>query len=85
MKYKKNIYYGGNDDVLRFKYEAVIFEENDTNTFSSNNLTDLKSFVYNIIKKCTSDAIACICPAFSNYPIYKCCKKAGKTYKCNIK
>ena len=84
MKYK-NIYYGGNDDVLRFKYEAVIFEDEDTKLFSSNNFKDLKSFVYNIIKKCTSDAVARIYPAFSNYPIYKCWKKAGKTYKCKIK
>ena len=84
MKYK-NIYYGGNNDVLRFRYEAVIFKENDTNTFSSNNLKDLKNFVYNTIKKSTSDAIARVYPAFSNYPIYKCWKKAGKTYKCNIK
>ena len=84
MKYK-NIYYGGNGDVLRFEYEAVIFERKDSKTFSSNNLKNLKSFIYNIIKKCTSDATACIYPAFSSYPIYKCWKKEGKTYKCNIK
>ena len=83
MKYK-NIYYGGSNDVLRFNYEAVIFEEKNIR-FASNNLKDLKSFVYNIIKKCTSDAIARIYPAFSNHPIYKCWEKAGKTYKCNIK
>ena len=84
MKYK-NIYYGGNNDLLRFNYEAVIFEEENSQLFASNNLKDLKSFVYNIIKNCTSNTSARIYPAFSNYPIYKCCKKAGKIYKCKIK
>ncbi len=84
MKYK-NIYYGGNNEVLRFNYEAVIFEGKDTKLFSSNNLKDLKSFIFNIIKRCTSDTQACIYPAFSNYPIYKCWRKDGKIYKCKIK
>lgn len=84
MKYK-NIYYGGNNDVLRFKYEAVLFEKKNTTTFSSNNLKNLKSFIYNTIKRCTSDTSALIYPAFSNYPIYKCYLKEGKIYKCKIK
>ena len=71
-----------------YKYVAVIYESNTSygDLYVSNNLRDLKSFVYNEVRSLYDTAICNIyyqSDEDCNDPIYMCWNEYSKTYKQN--
>ena len=71
-----------------YKYVAVIYESASTygKQYGSNNLKDLKSYVYNQVKQLYDTASGNIYySSDANFedPIYMCWRDCGKTYKQN--
>ena len=71
-----------------YKYIAVIWESNSSygQTYASNNLRDLKSFVYSQVRQLYSDARGNIYYSSDKYfddPIYMCWNEGYKTYAQN--
>ena len=73
------------DGAKGYKYVAVIYESNSAygKFYVSNNLSDLKSFVYNDVKRSFDTARGNIYYQSDEYfsrPIYMCCRDNRKTF-----
>lgn len=76
------------DEAKGYKYVASIKESNNSYSqlFASNNLRDLKSFVYKEVKQLYDTASGNIYYSSDEYyndPIYMCWNEYSKTYKQN--
>lgn len=86
---KKNIKWCETDEESKgYKYVAVIWESNTSygTMFASNNLRDLKSFVYNDVRQLFDTARGNIYYSDDEYwdnPLYMCWNEGCKTYKQN--
>ena len=85
----KNVKWCNTDEETKgYKYVAVIYESASTygKLYGSNNLKDLKSYVYNQVKQLFDTASGNIYyQSDENYedPIYMCWNEYSKTYKQN--
>ena len=86
---KKNIVWCKTEEETKgYKYIAVLYESNTSygQTYASNNLRDLKSFVYNCTRQSFNTASGNIYYALDKYfynPIYICWRDYSKTYAQN--
>lgn len=86
---KDNVKWCETDEESKgYKYVAVIWESNSScgDIYASNNLRDLKSFVYNEVKQLYDTARGNIYYSSDKYfddPIYMCWNEHNKTYKQN--
>ena len=86
---KKNIVWCKTDEETKgYKYIAVIWESAGSygKLYASNNLRDLKSFVYNQVRQLYSDASGNIYYALDRHldnPVYICWRDYSKTYSQN--
>ena len=86
---KDNVKWCETDEESKgYKYVAVIYESASTYSklYGSNNLKDLKSYVYNQVKQLYDTASSNIYYASDEYfedPIYMCWNDNNKTYKQN--
>ena len=76
------------EDTKGYKYIAVIWESNSScgDLYVSNNLRDIKSYVYNKVKQLYDTAAGNIYYAPDKYfenPIYMCWRDYSKTYSQN--
>lgn len=76
------------EETKGYKYVAVIWESNSSNgdLYVSNNLRDLKSFIYNQVKQLFDTASGNIYYALDRHfdnPIYMCWRDYSKTYSQN--
>ena len=77
-----------NEETKGYKYVAIIWESNSTcgDLYCSNNLKDLKSYVYNEVKQLYDTARCNIYYQSDEHyeaPIYMCWNEYSKTYKQN--
>ena len=86
---KDNVKWCKTDEESKgYKYVAVIYESASTygELYGSNNLKDLKSYVYNQVRQLYSDASGNIYYSSDDdfeCPIYMCWNDNNKTYKQN--
>ena len=85
----KNVKWCKTDEETKgYKYISVIWESNTAygDLYASNNLRDLKSFVYNEIKQLFDTASGNIYYALDKHfdnAIYRCWRDCSKTYSQN--
>ena len=86
---KDNVKWCKTDEETKgYKYVAIIWESNSSlgDLYVSNNLKDLKSYVYNQVKQLYDTARGNIyyqSDEYSEDPIYMCWNEYSKTYKQN--
>ena len=86
---KDNVKWCETDEESKgYKYVAVIWESANAHgdVYASNNLRDLKSYVYNQVKQLYDTASGNIYYALDKYfdnPIYMCWRDYSKTYSQN--
>ena len=86
---KDNVKWCKTDEESKgYKYVAVIWESANAHgdVYASNNLRDLKSYVYNQVKQLYDTASGNIYYALDKYfdnPIYMCWRDYSKTYSQN--
>ena len=86
---KDNVKWCKTDEETKgYKYVAIIWESNSSrgDLYVSNNLKDLKSYVYNQVKQLFDTASGKIyyqSDEYYNDPIYMCWNEYSKTYKQN--
>ena len=84
-----NVKWCKNDEATKgYKYVAIIWESNSSfgDLYCSNNLKDLKSYVYNEIKQLYDTAKGNIYYQSDEHyeaPIYMCWRDCSKTYSQN--
>lgn len=87
---KDNVKWCKTDEESKgYKYVAIIWESNSSlgDLYVSNNLRQLKSFVYSQVRQLYSDASGNIyysSDEHCNDPIYMCWREGNKTYKQNL-
>ena len=85
----KNVFYCDTlEETIGYKYVATIRESNSSysDLYCSNNLRDLKSFVYNQVRQLFDTASGNIYYQSDEHyedPIYMCWNEYSKTYKQN--
>ena len=86
---KDNVKWCKTDEETKgYKYVAIIWESNSSlgDLYVSNNLKDLKSYVYNQVKQLYDTARGNIyyqSDECYEYPLYMCWNEYSKTYKQN--
>ena len=87
-KDNKVVYCKSYDDAKDYKYMAVVWESNTAygDLYASDNLRQLKSFVYNEVRRLYDTASGNIyysSDKYCNDPIYMCWNEYSKTYSQN--